>query len=141
MKTFKAQWFRYSNGRCLSADESFGGIKKFDAPDYETAVEIAKEAEGADSEIEFSDRVTVWEVFPFELGDRVEVLRGDKKGIQGTVQPHWPVHGDNFTVWLDNFSTVDKFTFMGENLKMIKSIKQVNAELKMLENGVDPYVK
>lgn len=139
MKTFKAQWFQYSNGRYLSSDESFGGIKTFQAPDMETAIEIAKEAEGCDSEMYFSDRVTVWEVFDFACGDKVEVLKGEHKGVQGTVQPHFSIAGDNFTVWLDNFSIVDKFTFMGEKLKMIKSHKQMMDELKMLENGVYPY--
>lgn len=62
MKTYNAQWFQWPSGKYLSADESFNNIAEFKATDLESAIEIAKEKECADSEIYFESRVSVWEV-------------------------------------------------------------------------------
>lgn len=62
LKTFKAQWFQYPTGRYLSADESFNNVTTCKARDIETAIEVFKERESADSELLFLDRVNVWEL-------------------------------------------------------------------------------
>jgi len=63
-QVYKCQWFQYSNGRYLSANESFNGIATCVANDLESAIEIFKERENADSEISFTSRVSVWAEVP-----------------------------------------------------------------------------